>query len=405
MAQILFKTQQFPHLTETFVLSQIILAIEEGHQVNILLQDLLDFEKSTHAKLLEKYKINEKIIIDKYDIPKNKIPRLFKALKILLRNFKDLGKWLKYIRLKSKFSLTWIYEFDFYKQFQHFDIIHVQYGTNVHPVDLIKRVGLISGRLIVSFHGHDAFFPINGFIENNGYYDHLFRGNNLIVANTPYLAEKIETLGCRRKNIKIIPVPVDVNFFQPIDVTSKKNPLKLITVGRLDPIKGHRLGIEFVKILIDGNINAHFTIVGEGEEHNSLTNMIKDLQLEEVVDLVGRKNQEEIKALLQASDIYIFTGVPVKQGRRETQGLATLEAQACGLPVLAFDSGGVKYTIKEGQTGYLCPEFDLDCMSKSLSKLLDTKARKRMGTEARSFVEEHFSTEVIAVKWRKIYGN
>lgn len=379
------------------------MAIEEGYEINILVKDVLDFGKSTHSILLEKYDIGKKIIIENYGIPKNKFIRLFKAFGIFWKHRRSWSKIQQYIRLKPKFSLTWIYEFAFYNQFMNTDIIHIQYGTNSHPVDILKKAGLLKGKLIVSFHGHDAFFPINGFIQNNGYYDHLFSGDNLIVANTPYLAEKIEALGCPEKNLLTIPVPVDTQYFTPSEYLKNDEWLQVITVGRLDPIKGHAVAVDLINILRKKGLGIKFTILGDGQEYQNLKNQIAKFNLENDVEMIGRKSQNDVRGILRKSDVYLFTGVPILDGRRETQGLATLEAQACGLPVLAFNSGGVKFTVRDGETGFLCPEYDLDCLEKKLQVLMNLHLRQQMGQNARIFVEKEFSKNVIKKKWKEIY--
>ncbi|MDT0643047.1 glycosyltransferase [Zunongwangia sp. F363] len=402
MKSILFKIQQFPHLSETFVLNHIIMAIKLGYEVKILVKDVLDFEKSMHVDKLKRYHIAEKIIHENYHIPNNKFFRLIKAVKISF-SISNWSKIISFFKLKSKFSLTWLYEIAFYNQFRKTDIIHVQYGTNVHPVDILKKAGLLKSKLIVSFHGHDAFFPINGFIENNGYYQHLFTGDNLVVANTPYLAEKIKGLGCSKENLTTIPVPVDIEYFHPDKNLVNGKEIKIITVGRLDPVKGHYVAIEFINRIRKKGLSITFTIVGEGSEYEKLKRKIAELTLEKTINLVGRKSQGEVRDLLNQSDIYLFTGIPVAEGRRETQGLATLEAQACGLPVLAFDSGGVKYTMKNGITGFLCAENDLNCLSEKLQLLCNKNLRKKMGGEARKFVQEVYSQNEVKKKWKAIY--
>ena len=404
MKSILFKIQQFPHLSETFILNQILMAIDLGYDVKILVKDVLDFEKSTHIDQLLKYNISDKIVHDNYNIPKKKYLRLLKAGIILFRRT-DWSKIIFFFKLKSKFSLTWFYEIAFYSQFRNTDIIHVQYGTNVHPVDILKKAGFFKGKLIVSFHGHDAFFPINGFIQNDGYYDHLFTGDNLIVANTLYLAEKIMGLGCNKENLVTIPVPVDTEYFYPRTKVINNKEIKMITIGRLDPVKGHSVAIDYISRVKKMGLEVTFTIVGEGNEYKNLKNKIVGLALENTIKLVGRKSQGEVRELLNQSDIYLFTGVPVAGGRRETQGLATLEAQACALPVLAFDSGGVKYTLENGVTGFLCTENDLNCLSKKLELLHDEDLRKKMGENARKFVQRKFSKNEIKKEWKAIYSD
>lgn len=406
MKTILFKIQQFPHLSETFILNQIIMAIDLGYDVKILVKDVLDFEKSTHLAFLKKYRIEQKLIIDDYNIPENKFLRLIKAGLILCRR-SDWYQIISFIKLKSKFSLTWIYEVDFYSQFRKTDIIHVQYGTNVHPFDILKETGFLHGKLIVSFHGHDAFFPINSFIQNNGYYNHLFTGDNLIVANTPYLAKQLIKIGCAKNKIQIIPVPVDTSYFYPNGSFPEKNNnrISLISVGRLEQIKGHEFGVLAVRELLNKGYNVRYAIIGEGQRRNELELLINSNDLEEQVKLLGGKSHAEIREELWKSDVFLMTSVTFNNRIKETQGLVTLEGQASGLPVVAFDSGGVKYTILNGKTGFLCEEKNLSQYVNAVEKLiLDQDLRKSFGSNAEHFVKDTYSKEVISNKWKEIYG-
>jgi colanic acid/amylovoran biosynthesis glycosyltransferase len=212
---IIFKIGQFPHLSETFILAQIITAIKCGYDVKLLIGELLDFETSKQLDLITKYEIDKKIIIENYRIPKNKVIRLIKWFALLSFNFSNIKTIIQFHKGNIKFSLTWLYQWVFYNGFNDVAIFHVQYGTNSTTLGLLKKAGF-KPSLIVTFHGHDAFFPINGFIPNNGYYDNLFKYGNLITANTPYLADKVMGLGCPKDLISIVPVGVDTDFFYPV---------------------------------------------------------------------------------------------------------------------------------------------------------------------------------------------
>lgn len=405
MKKILFKTRQFPHLSETFILAQIVTAIKADLDVSILVSEVLDFTSSTHQEVIKKFEIEKKIILEDYEVPRNRLIRFWKAGSIIFNHFVRLKHLLHFLKLKNSFSLTWIYQFQFFSQFREFNIYHIQYGTNVHPMDILKKSGLLKGRLIVSFHGHDAFFPINGFIQNNGYYAHLFQEGNLIVANTIYLAEKIKELGCPAENIITVPVGVDSRFFQVQERKPEAAPVKFVNVGRLDKVKGQVYAIEFVRIMRERGNNIELTIIGDGAEKENLMQAIDKYELSGVVFLEGKKSQEEVKKYLAESNVYIFPAVPLKDGRRETQGLATLEAAATGLPVLAFDSGGVRYTVKDNITGFLCEEYDMECLLEKGMLLMDADLRTEMGQKGREFSEKHFSQNKIDLTWNKIYSS
>ena len=405
---IIFKVSVFPQTSETFVIHQIITAIELGYNVKILLNQKLDFNKSLHKELLFKYNLEDKIIYDKIIIPKNKILRLITILSLFIKyihRFFDIYNFYKYQSAKKK-SISWIYYWVFYNNLDSTEtIFHVQFGNNKFPLDILKAKCSFKSKLIVSFHGHDAFFPMYGYMLNNNYYELLFKGANLIIANTEYLANQIKELGCPSNKLEIVPVAVDTVFFNPKHKAKSSNTiLNLVNVGRLDPIKGHKYSIEIVKKLIEKKIDVKLQIIGEGEERANLMALILKNNLEDNVQLLGKKSQLDIKNILLNSDLYIFTAVPVEQQRRETQGLATLEAQACGLPVIAYDSGGIKYTIDNTKTGFIFDEFEIDKVIEKLLFLYENReVIQEMSNNSYDFIENKFSQKKINKKWEKIY--
>ena len=404
--KIVFKVPEFPHLTETFIVAQIVTAIKLGYEIEILVRKRIEESTNLRSNLIEEYGLLKKVIIEDYKIPKNRILRYIKWILLLVINVAHFNNILSYHKEQSKFSLTCLFQWVFYNRFIEADLFHVQYGTNSNPLATLKKTGF-KPALIVTFHGHDAFFPISGYIHNNGYYDNLFKYGNLITANTPYLAEKIIDLGCPKEKLKIIPVGVDTDFFYSNNDKKKcSDTLKLITVGRLHEMKGQVYCIEAVRILINKGIDVTLTIIGEGAERITLEKLIIEYQLESKVFLSGKKSQEEVRRALWESDVYMLTGQATMNGLRESQGLATLEAQACGLPVVVFDSGGVKYTLEDGISGFVCEEYDIDCMISKVKILIeDTEMAKKMSDQAVTFVNKNYSQKVIDSKWKTIYNN
>lgn len=405
--KIIFKLSEFPHLSETFILAQMITAIKLGYDVKVIIGRLLNIDNSLYKEVLVQNRIIENIIIENYSIPKNKFLRTLKFILLLIKNFIKINAILSYYKKQDQFSFTWLFQWNFYESFNDSShVFHVQYGTNRYPLDLLKSTGFYKPALIVTFHGHDAFFPINGFIPNNGYYNNLFTYGDIITANTTYLADKILALGCPEEKLKIIPVGVDTDFFYPI-TTGKifDKTLKMITVGRLDPVKGHKYSVEIVNKLVQCGFDVTLTIVGEGAERQTLEELIEINNLTKKVFLLGKKSQNEIRDLLRESDLYIINAVPLIDGRRETQGLATLEAQACGLPVLAFDSGGVKYTIEEGKTGFVFKEYDTESIVNLIKNFsIDRDLLVYLSSNTGKFIDENFSQNHVNNLWGHQYN-
>ena len=409
---ILFKVNRFPRLSETFIVAQLVTAKKLGFEVHLLVNTILEEEKVLYEKEINDFELLNNVIIDKYEIPKNKLIRLLRWIVLLIKNIRNINYIIKYYNLYAKFSLTYLFQWNFYKQLNNFDIIHIQFGNHKSPIDKLKKIGFLKSATILTFHGHDAFFPMYGRIPNNGYYDFFFKFGDLVTVNTPYLENEVKRLGCPQEKLKIIPVSVDTNFFRPSNnskfhkLKDNDSALNLINVGRLDKIKGQKYLIEVVLGLLKLDRKVKLTIIGEGEEYEYLNQIIIRNKLTDVITLAGKKTQTEIREAFQYHDIYVFTPIALEDGRSETQGLATLEAQAMGLPVVVFDSGGVKYTVKNNFTGYVCSPQNVNCVINKIKHLYDHPGeRKEMGREARNFVKENYSDTKLLNKWGLIYNS
>jgi len=312
MKKIAFLLNRFPLKSETFIINQILNAHNAGYEIRIFPQILENLEDASLPEIIEHYGLMDKVI--------KPIPFRFyrlKRIKCLLTTLHNgPPKLLRYL-IKSlnlfRFGIPGISLFVFHKivQFQGnlgFDIFHCQYGPNGLIAAWLKELGLLDGKIITTFHGFDAHFKDPYFM--NYYYSPtriwsplVFKHSDLITVNTPYLLRQLVILGADPNKIELLPMGVDTSFFLPNENRRKQENIQLLSVGRLVKWKGHELGIQ-------------------------------------VVD----------------NDIFLMTSVRDNSGKREAQGIVTVEAQACGLPVVAFRSGGVPYTIEEGKTGYLAEE-------------------------------------------------
>lgn len=403
--KILFRMWRFPGYCETFIISQILIAIKCGYKVQILVEDLSEFKKGVHKDIIEEFGIDEMLVEEDYEIPKSKFLQIFKASALFLFNFIRFVNFVKFFNYSNGSIIKKIYQFNFLTKLNKYDIIHVQYGTNVKPLDVLKELGILKSKLVVSFHGHDLYFPINGRIPNNGYYNSTFKYADLLVANTLFLKNLLINLGASEKKIKTIPVSVDTTFFYPIKMAKKNYPIKIITVGRLEIFKGQDFGVECISRLIEKGYDVHLTLIGDGTQVIYLQNLIKEKKLENHITLAGQKTQEEVRGYLRDQDIFLMTSITDPNYGAESQGLVTAEAQACGLPVIAFDSGGVKYTFENGKTGFLVPEGDVQEMVNKMEKVIQNdQLRENMSKAAIKYIDLNFSQTGINKTWCQVYN-
>ena len=404
MKSILFKISRFPLLSETFIVNQIVTAIKLDYDVRILTEERMDISNCGNPAQYNKYNLDKRIILENYKIPSSRLGRIIKAVRLVLRNLNVVRYLLGFYRLSGKKGLAPLFQFFFYNSLREFDIIHIQFGTNKFPVDHLKKIGFLEAKVIISFHGHDLYFPINGFISQHGYYDKAFQVAEFLVCNTPFLESKLLEVGAPKAKIRNIPVAVDTNYFRSGTKNDEITSIKLVTVGRLDELKGQEYGIAAVQCLLQMGFDVKYFLIGSGPKEQELKERIRNLGLEVYICLPGKASQEEIRKLLQEADIFLMTSIKNSAGMEESQGLVTAEAQACGLPVVAFDSGGVKYTIKDGITGFLCKEKDVEEFVEKIQILIENPSlRDEMGTNAVEFIEDQFSENSVFNKWNDIY--
>ena len=123
-------------------------------------------------------------------------------------------------------------------------------------------------------------------------------------------------------------------------------------------------------------------IAGDGKEKNKLK-QLADAHLPQRTRFVGHIARREMYRYYSASDLFVFPGI------RESLGMVFLEAQACGLPVVAFDNAGVPEAVKDGVSGLLVPAFDAKAFGEAIARLLnDFDLRHKMGRAAQSYVRQ-----------------
>jgi glycosyltransferase involved in cell wall biosynthesis len=128
------------------------------------------------------------------------------------------------------------------------------------------------------------------------------------------------------------------------------------------------------------NVPLYLVIAGGGKEAPRLRQMA-DHWLPGRVRFVGKMAREEMYRFYSAGDLFVFPGI------RESLGMVYLEAQSCGLPVVAFADGGVPEVVADEVSGYLVPPFDARAFNQAIARLMDDSTlRKEMGEAASNYV-------------------
>lgn len=192
-----------------------------------------------------------------------------------------------------------------------------------------------------------------------------------IVTNSAYtktvLLEKIK--GCENKT-SVGLVGVSDDFFDHVRVEDSNCVSRLITVCRLsEPRKNVDMVLRALAELKDEYVFT-YTIVGDGPLRQGLEQLTRELGLTDRVIFKGFVSSPELKRLLSASGLFVLTS-SIIPGSHEGFGIAYLEANACGTPVLAARLAGAVEAVKEGVSGIFVEEPAVSAIKDAVKSVMD----------------------------------
>ncbi len=212
--------------------------------------------------------------------------------------------------------------------------------------------------------------PISAIIESYGARFH----NNADYVTTPTQAA-IDMFGDKisRLNVPIEPVSngIDLSMYAPGSVPDAiykkfnipKNKPVLLYVGRLDAEKHLSVLVKAAAKVIEHK-DVHLLIVGSGNESEKLQDLARELGISQQVTLTGRVSDEDKVFLERVGTIFCMPSPA------ELQSIATLEAMASGLPVVAVNAGALYELCHDGENGYLFKLDDHTMMAAAILKIL-----------------------------------
>ena len=232
------------------------------------------------------------------------------------------------------------------------------------------------------------------------------RNANLVVTVSNYSAEKaVEFYDVDEAKIRVVPNGVDPERFKPAedgDALKRKlgfggKPIVLF-VGRLIPRKGLQFLVEAAKRVVKERGDALFVIVGDGPLRSNLIAHLVGINMSGNFLFLGDVKENILPTLYNCADVFVLPSV------QEGQGIALLEAQASAKPVVAFNVGGVREAVREGQSGLLVERGNSSLLAEAILKLLsDSSLRRKMGASGREFVLANYTWDICAEKMLRIY--
>ena len=283
---------------------------------------------------------------------------------------------------------------------QRIDIIQSHLlGSNLYSC----MAGLICGIPVIStFHGFVDSSDMDRFILFKSRLINL--GSSKIVFVSDHLREHYQTkFGFSLEKSVTIYNGVDTNRFYRKKDSSIKQKLGLGeehiligAVGNIRPAKGYDLFLLAARIVFDKHPECRFVVAGQasGELYEKLLRLRKELNLEDVLFFLGFREDTDI--VLNNLDIYVLPSVS------EGFSLSTIEAMACGLPVVVTLSGGPNEIVKDNDNGFIV-ERDEKSISKALIKIIKSNiARESFSVSAIDSITTKFSISMTIKQYDKL---
>ncbi len=230
----------------------------------------------------------------------------------------------------------------------------------------------------------------------------LAEADRIIAATQAELAQLQWLYHADTSRITVVPPGVDISRFYPIPkdealafIGSPAKQCMLLYVGRVEPLKGIDTLMEAMAIMkrrgfLDLYPLCLAVIGGDPEaspqqisaEMERLQALRDSLGIGDVIMFLGQQDQDTLQYFYSASEIVV---VP---SHYESFGMVALEAMACGKPVVASETGGLAFLVKDGETGFHVPAANPNALADRLMELMqDDELRSKLGKQAAEYAK------------------
>ena len=231
-----------------------------------------------------------------------------------------------------------------------------------------------------------------------------YRPFKKVIAISEAIATVLREHGIEEERLEVIRSAVDADRFAvKSDCASFRNEfgiaedeVVIAAAGQLIPRKGQQFLLEAVAKLRQREQSFRLLIFGEGYLGAQLQAQAESLGLGDCVDFGGFR--DDLDDFVGCFDVFAHPALA------EGLGVATLKAQAAGVPVVAFAAGGMKEAVADGKTGYLVQPEDVNELEKSINRLArDESLRQKMGQAGRERMQKDFSIATMVDRHLEVY--
>ncbi|HEX7085686.1 MAG TPA: glycosyltransferase [Vicinamibacterales bacterium] len=288
----------------------------------------------------------------------------------------------------------------------------VMHGHWVVPGGAIAAAAAGGRPLVVSLHGSDVFVaerhaPVRQVAR------WVFGRARVVTACSDDLRTRAVAIGAARDRSHTIPYGVDTGRFRPDPAARARmrsawgvgqDAELVVAAGRFVRKKGFEYLIDAIARLAPGRPRLTLVLAGAGDLDADLRQRAAERGIADRVIFPGLLLQDEVGSALAAADVVAVPSVRDDAGNVDGLPNVVLEGLASGTPVVAFPAGGIGAVVRDGVTGLLAPERDVNALAAAIARLLDDSAlAERLGREARRWAETNASWAATAAAFEQAY--
>ncbi len=288
---------------------------------------------------------------------------------------------------------------------------HAQWQT-AWPAIKARERGEVD-RVFVAAHARELLYNPYKYLPGpgnlyNGLRRKVFQEVDHFFPVSRYTARLLQDQGVASERMTVIKNGTEPERFRPMQVDQLKCDLGLenathvlLTVTRLVKRKGVDTVIRAVAGVAESFPGLHLLVAGTGPEEKRLKNLADRMGLRSQIHFLGSVNYEDLPRYYNLADLFLLasnTRLPDVEGF----GIVFLEANACEVPVIGTDSGGVPCAIVDGKTGLIVKENRPDEMEQAIRRLIEQpKIAETMGMRGRKRVLEELNWDRVS---ERLYG-
>lgn len=278
-------------------------------------------------------------------------------------------------------------------------VMHAHFGSSALPASRIAKALRIP--LVVTYHGMDITVAAKTQAEAERR-RRAFAAADRVIAVSEFIADAVRAAGCPSEKLIVHFIGVDTARFTP--GPEPRSATEVLYVGRLVAKKGVTHLVRAMSAVCRRNPAVTLVVAGDGPLRSALEH---EAQVAGVpTRFLGVQTPAQVIDLMRRAAILCGPSIADSRGNAEGLPITFLEAQACGLPVIASTSGGTGEGIVNGETGLLFVPGDEAALAAHLETLLGkAELRARMSVAARAHVVEHFDLARQTAKLEAIYDS